>query len=124
MNTVKENHLYDFRGTHYLGSFINCKYGLNGDLSIPFIKEGLKTAIILSGANILNSIEHTFENGGFTIVFLLSESHASIHSYPEHNSFFVDFFTCGNSVSNNIFHKTMIKIFNPEIVNKQIIERN
>ena len=36
-----------------------------------------------------------FEPQGVTVLALLSESHASIHSYPERGSVFIDVFTCG-----------------------------
>lgn len=32
-----------------------------------------------------------------TVLALLAESHASIHSYPQRGAMFVDVFTCGDS---------------------------
>jgi S-adenosylmethionine decarboxylase len=40
-------------------------------------------------------ISKKFEPQGVTVLALLSESHASIHTYPEVGSVFVDVFTCG-----------------------------
>lgn len=37
---------------------------------------------------------HTFPNGGSTFIFILQESHASLHSYPEHNFLAIDIFVC------------------------------
>jgi S-adenosylmethionine decarboxylase len=37
------------------------------------------------------------ENAGLTLMVLLSESHASIHTYPEHAYAAVDVFSCGNA---------------------------
>jgi S-adenosylmethionine decarboxylase len=52
-------------------------------------------AIEFSGATILNMIRTPFPGGGESIIFTLSESHVSVHTYPENNSLFADFFTCG-----------------------------
>lgn len=43
---------------------------------------------------ILNKSQHEFEPQGFTAVYLLSESHISIHTYPENNYAAIDIYTC------------------------------
>jgi len=48
----------------------------------------------------------------YTALYLLSESHLSIHTYPEHNFIALDIYTCGNAntkkfltlISNNIYN--------------------
>lgn len=49
------------------------------------------------GFTVVDRIEHAFPGpgGGFTGVFLLSESHASVHTYPEHGYAAIDLFSCG-----------------------------
>ncbi len=42
-------------------------------------------------------IDKHFTPHGVTVLALLAESHASIHSYPERGAMFVDVFTCGDS---------------------------
>ena len=52
---------------------------------------------------------HQFEPQGLTGIILLSESHISIHTWPEHGMAAVDVFTCGgrdSSVIANFFCKT------------------
>lgn len=47
--------------------------------------------------SVLDFVSHTFlGHGGVTGVFLLAESHASYHTWPEHRLVCVDFFTCGD----------------------------
>jgi S-adenosylmethionine decarboxylase proenzyme len=74
--------------------------------SILFSKEGWPTLEqIISdliegiGMIILEKMTHHFHGyaGAMTSVFLLAESHFSIHTYPEHNYIAVDIFTCGAS---------------------------
>lgn len=51
------------------------------------IKRGLQV-------NILDFNYHEFPNGSFSLIFLLSESHISLHSWPEYDYMAVDAFTC------------------------------
>ncbi len=48
------------------------------------------------GATPLSFSFEKFEPQGETALLLLSESHISIHTYPESNTIFMDIFTCGN----------------------------
>jgi S-adenosylmethionine decarboxylase len=60
-----------------------------------FIKEALTKAADAAGAILLGIVSHKFEPQGVTAIALLSESHISIHSYPEYGYAAVDAFTCG-----------------------------
>ena len=54
--------------------------------------------------HLLNKTVHYFDSppGAFTLLYLLSESHLSMHSWPEHGYLAVDIFTCGNCNTKNI----------------------
>ena len=54
--------------------------------------------LVQAGATILSVQKHKFDPQGVTLTYALSESHASIHTYPEHGSFFMDIFTCGLTI--------------------------
>jgi S-adenosylmethionine decarboxylase len=54
---------------------------------------------------ILDTIEHRFEPVGFTIIFLLSESHMSIHTFPEKNHISFDLYTCRQYEDNEQYNK-------------------
>jgi S-adenosylmethionine decarboxylase proenzyme len=113
---------YDFYGTHYIASYLDCDY--NALTNIDLLKKYMELAIINSGATIINSVEKKFDNNGYTIIFLLSESHCSIHTYPEHKSIFTDLFTCGTNCSYEEFEKTITKYLSPKKINKNIVIRN
>lgn len=83
-----------FQGTHIFGEI----YGVDPSLLRDsfFLKEHLSKGIDASGATLCGMQIKEFESGGITILALLAESHASIHSYPEYGSLFFDAFTCGN----------------------------
>lgn len=56
----------------------------------------MSDAIKESGATLLKTSSHKFEPQGVTIVMLLSESHMSIHTWPEKGCAAIDAFTCGD----------------------------
>ncbi len=59
----------------------------------------LEACLRLNNATIIDVKYHQFEGGGgVTAIFLLAESHLSVHTWPEHDGFCVDIFTCGNEV--------------------------
>ena len=58
-----------------------------------------KTALDKSSFNVIKNCSHKFpgDNSGVTGIFLLSESHASFHSYPENSFLAIDIFSCSNT---------------------------
>lgn len=44
--------------------------------------------------NILNKSFHEFKPHGLTLLYLLSESHFSLHTWPEERKLRMDFFSC------------------------------
>jgi S-adenosylmethionine decarboxylase len=113
---------HKFFGKHYLASFIDCNPDSIND--IKSLKTNMENGIIKSSANILSSTEKIFENNGYTIIFLLSESHCSIHTYPENNSLFTDLFTCGEVCNYKEYEKIMIDYLKPKKVISNLIIRN
>lgn len=61
-----------------------------------FLAETLRSALQRAGATVHEVVAHRFDPQGVTVLALLSESHASVHTYPEHGSLFADVFTCGD----------------------------
>ncbi|HST61568.1 MAG TPA: adenosylmethionine decarboxylase [Longimicrobium sp.] len=59
----------------------------------------LREALTREGFHILRQVSHSFpgEIAGATGVFLLGESHAAFHSYPEFEYLSVDIFSCGSA---------------------------
>lgn len=49
------------------------------------------------GATVLASHHHSFSPQGLTVVSILAESHAAVHTYPEESAYMVDVFTCGDA---------------------------
>jgi len=49
-----------------------------------------------ANARVCGTSKHEFYPRGFSAIVLISESHASVHTWPESNVALVDFFTCAN----------------------------
>jgi len=62
---------------------------------LDLIEDALLAACERGGFNVLNVSTHAFSPYGVTAIVLLSESHMSIHTWPEYGYAAVDIFTCG-----------------------------
>jgi S-adenosylmethionine decarboxylase len=63
-----------------------------------FLKDAMTEAVLRSGATIVGESFTKFNPQGVTGVLVLSESHLSIHTYPEEGFAAVDCYTCGTTV--------------------------
>lgn len=113
---------YQFAGKHFLGSYLDCNSEALKD--VEGLKTALDAAVQESGATILDSSHFVFPPDGLTIVYLLSESHASLHTYPEHGACFVDLFTCGDHCSAERFDQALRSYLQPKKVNARTFLRN
>lgn len=60
------------------------------------IKEALEAAVCAGGVTLIDMCVHQFSPYGVTATATLAESHATIHTWPEHGYFSADFFFCGS----------------------------
>ncbi len=113
---------YKFEGRHFLASYVECDHE-----AICNTKElilVMHEAVIASGNTILDTCTYIFEPNGLTLVFLLAESHASIHTYPEVDSCFVDCFSCGLNADLEAFHQALTTFLRPRIVCSETFTRD
>lgn len=81
-------------GKHYLLNLYDCSFVLLNDEYC--LIQLLESAAIASGATVVQTISKKFEPQGVTVLCLLSESHISIHTWPEEGTAAVDVYTCGD----------------------------
>lgn len=55
----------------------------------------MERAVFESGATLLNMFSRRFPPQGVTVIIAISESHLSIHTWPEQRYAAIDIFTCG-----------------------------
>ena len=81
-------------GKHYLLNLFGCSFVLLDDEHC--LIDLLEYAAKSSGATVIQTISKKFDPQGVTVLCLLSESHISIHTWPEDGKAAVDVYTCGN----------------------------
>ena len=59
------------------------------------LREVVQHSLVDAGATVQEVVSHRFAPQGVTVLAMLAESHASLHTWPEHGAAFVDVFTCG-----------------------------
>jgi S-adenosylmethionine decarboxylase len=107
-------------GKHFLLNLYGCSSELLNDEF--FLVDLLENAATISGASVVQSIYKKFDPQGVTAISLLSESHISIHTWPEKGEAAVDLFTCGDCEP-KIGCDVIIAQLNPQKHNLQFIDR-
>ena len=82
-------------GKHCFTEAYGCPFKLLNDEQ--YLKEQIVQSLNKTSLTLLDISSYKFEPQGVTIVALLSESHISIHTWPERGSAALDVFTCGES---------------------------
>ena len=113
---------YQFYGRHFIAEYYGCDGQALSDTDR--LSEVMREAAIASGACLLGSADHHFDGSGYSMVLLLSESHASVHTYPEHRACFVDLFTCGQKCSAERFDMVLKEYLKPQQIKSKVIVRN
>lgn len=85
----------EFTGRHVLAEFGGVDRALCDD--IVALEAALRAALTGAGVTICEVVRKQFRPHGVTVLALLAESHASLHTYPETGDIFVDVFTCGSA---------------------------
>ncbi|MBF6181329.1 adenosylmethionine decarboxylase [Nocardia otitidiscaviarum] len=112
----------EFTGWHVLAEFGGVDPQLCDDLER--LESALRKSLVAAGVTICDVVHKQFEPQGVTILALLSESHASIHTYPESGDIFVDVFTCGSIGSGATKAVELLKEeLSPGSVNMEVIQR-
>ncbi len=107
-----------FAGTHLLVDVLN---GTRLD-DIDHIERTFTQCIEASGATLLHMHLHHFTpNGGVSGVAVLSESHISIHTWPEYGYAALDIFMCGHAKP-HLAIEVIRRAFEPdEIIVKEVL---
>lgn len=84
-------------GRHLILDLYDCDPGILDDYEE--LQRLLEASLVMAKANILRIIGEKFKPQGVTLLALLSESHASIHTWPEIGYCAVDLYTCGDTTN-------------------------
>jgi len=108
-------------GTHCLITIRNCDAEL---LKYKHVVENLLNVIAKEcELNVVAVSSHQFSPIGVTSVYVLAESHMSIHTYPENNAAYMDIFCCSKTFSPAKAHTVISRVFKDSIVDIQTVIR-
>lgn len=104
-----------------LGHKITCTFRINNtnllDNKGGRLKKILEDALTSDGFKILGWREHQFKPKGYSCIALLQESHADLHTYPEHRSLVFDMYSCrGENDVEKTFKYVSQALKNPQIL--------
>ena len=92
-NSSGKHMICDFKGIQNLKLLNN----------IDDLKNMLKEVCKINDFNILKESEYQFFPIGISILFLLSESHLSVHTFPEKTHMSFDIYTCRQYNDNTVY---------------------
>lgn len=90
---------------------------------IDEVESAMVEAADAMGATIVGAHFHRFEPHGVSGVVVISESHLTIHTWPEYGYAAVDVFTCGEDVEPHAALSVLESRFEPRDVEHSEIER-
>ncbi|MFU0788358.1 adenosylmethionine decarboxylase [Virgibacillus proomii] len=86
----------DTMGRHVIAELWQCN--VNKLNNIDILEQIFVEAALKSGAEIREVTFHKFAPIGISGVVIISESHLTVHSFPEHGYASIDVYTCGNII--------------------------
>lgn len=105
-------------------SVLDAKTPESSDLNnVQLLEDMCKKIISECSLTIINYQIHQFEPYGVTMLFLLGESHLSIHTWPERNCFSMDVHSCASELDTNIIKNTLYKTLQVKKIDCQFIKR-
>ena len=106
---------------HLLFTLRECPFNTLNDECL--IREHLKIAAQQSLSTLLDITSHKFEPQGVTAVALLSESHISIHTWPEKGIAVCDIFTCSDFGAPKMAAEYLKTALKAGLMNSELIRR-
>ncbi|NIH79514.1 adenosylmethionine decarboxylase [Amycolatopsis viridis] len=110
-----------FAGRHVLAELRSIDPALLDDPA--FLRAALRVAVTEAGASVREVVDHRFEPQGVTVLALLSESHASVHTYPEVGALFADVFTCGHQADPVLAVRLLAAALGTTAVHMSVVDR-
>jgi S-adenosylmethionine decarboxylase len=87
------------------------------------VRRILDRVVSKSGLKCVSSAFYQFNPHGVSGVYLLRESHLSIHTWPERGYAALDIFTCGSDEAALEAFRLLVEEFKPRAIKKKTIRR-
>ena len=110
---------------HYIATLVSKSPELLMDM--PGCMAAIEKILAERNVECVGQVSHEFHNKSFTSVYALSESHISIHTWPERHVVQLDVFLCNyihdNTSKGKSIFDAIIDYFKPYDVTSTIVER-
>jgi len=108
----------DYKGKHVVCDMI-LKENVDISQLMVYIEESIKHAKM----NVVDVLHKPFDPHGDTVVWILSESHFSLHTYPESCYISVDCYTCGEEGDPHAAINYLRKVLQPKNTSETFLLR-
>ncbi|MFT7680883.1 MAG: S-adenosylmethionine decarboxylase [Moritella dasanensis] len=76
----------------------SCDDSCHSSCDSEALKAVISADLNRAGFTVLNFVEHYFQPQGYTALWLLAESHAAVHTFPEQGKSYVELSSCSASL--------------------------
>ncbi len=111
----------DTMGRHVIAELWDCNAEKLNDMDL--IEKIFVDAALKSGAEVREVAFHKFAPHGVSGVVIISESHLTIHSFPEHGYASIDVYTCGDRIDPNVAAKYITEALEAKVVEQVEVPR-
>ncbi|MEM2341506.1 MAG: adenosylmethionine decarboxylase [Candidatus Bathyarchaeia archaeon] len=108
-------------GVHIIADFLGVDPGKIA--RVEDLRIILDRVVSKSGLHVVSSIFHQFKPHGVSVAYILSESHLSVHTWPEFGYVALDIFTCGADECAFKAFDLLIDELKPVTVEKKVLRR-
>ena len=108
-------------GQHSLFDYLDCPSERLRDTEA--IRRALREAVLAAGGTIVTDAFHTFSPYGVSGVVVISQSHVTIHTWPEHGYAAVDVFSCGVSLDHDCVRERIGRALGAERIETKLFAR-
>lgn len=109
-------------GRHLILDLYGCDQGILDDYEE--LQRLLEASLVMANATILRIFGEKFQPQGVTLLALLAESHASVHTWPELGYCAVDLYTCGDKTKTHRAAEFLKKKLKAETVEEKELVRS
>lgn len=88
-----------------------------GETNSEKVKNKLDTLLLESKFNVLDFMEYNFTPQGYTALWLLSESHLAVHTFPEEQKSYIELSSC-NGGKSKVFLEKLNQQFNDVFIKR------
>jgi S-adenosylmethionine decarboxylase proenzyme len=100
-------------GKHVVADFTGCSHNSIHVGSLPVLNNLMREACRLANTTIVSEYCHQFEPYGISILFVLAESHISLHLWEEERFVSIDCYTCGDTTDPSKAIEYLRRAFDP-----------